>query len=236
MGRRCGGDVHRPRSHRGPAHGDAGARHHRDHRHGYRGADQDRDPPGRHGGGPGDRAEIHPGGEAHREGDETQGLLREPVRFPPVISTIHTAFRPDAITVGVGLGGVATELTTRVTEMDGPVFVSARRAVETGKSKKLEVVVVSGSDHVDAVLNTIYGFIGGVQSRWKLKQWERVNLYRKHRSLEKVAREAGVTKQAISLDLRFTLWDRVLAAEAQLPEIVAFLLGGTPGSPGKPPV
>src|SRR5438552_14233807 len=71
MGRRCGGDVHRPRSHRGPAHGDAGARHHRDHRHGYRGADQDRDPRGRHGGGPGDRAEIHPGGEAHREGDET---------------------------------------------------------------------------------------------------------------------------------------------------------------------
>ena len=167
-------------------------------------------------------------------GDEIQGLLREPVRFPPVISTIHTAFRPDAITVGVGLGGVATELTTRVTEMDGPVFVSARRAVETGKSKKLEVVVVSGSDQVDAVLNTIYGFIGGVQSRWKLKQWERVNLYRKHRSLEKVAREAGVTKQAISLDLRFTLWDRVLVAEAQLPEIVAFLLGGTPGSSGNP--
>jgi len=169
-------------------------------------------------------------------GDEIQGLLREPVRFPPVISTIHTAFRPDAITVGVGLGGVATELTTRVTEMDGPAFVSARQAVETGKSKKLEVVVVSGSDQVDAVLNTVYGFIGGVQSRWKLKQWERVNLYRKHRSLEKVAREVGVTKQAISLDLRFTLWDRVLAAEAQLPEIVAFLLGGTPGSPGKPPV
>jgi len=167
-------------------------------------------------------------------GDEIQGLLREPVRFPPVISTIHTAFRPDAITVGVGLGGVATELTTRVTEMDGPVFVSARRAVETGKSKKLEVVVVSGSDHVDAVLNTIYGFIGGVQSRWKLKQWERVNLYRKHRSLEKVAREAGVTKQAVSLDLRFTLWDRVLVAEAQLPEIVAFLLGGTPGSSSNP--
>src|SRR2546430_16420047 len=130
-------------------------------------------------------------------GEEIPGLLREPVRSAPVISPIHAAFRPDAITVGVGLGGVATALTTRVTEMDGPAFVSARQAVETGKSKKLEVVVVSGSDHVDEVLNTIYGFIGGVQSRWKLKQWERVNLYRKHRSLEKVAREAGVSHRTI---------------------------------------
>lgn len=164
-------------------------------------------------------------------GDEIQGLLREPARFPPVISTIHSVFRPESITVGVGLGGVATELTQRVTEMDGPAFVSARKAVETGKSKKLEVVVASDSPQVDTILNTIYGFIGGVQSRWKQKQWERVNLYRKYRSMEKVAGDAGVTKQAISLDLRFTLWDRVLATEERLPEIVAFLLSSRPVSP-----
>lgn len=164
-------------------------------------------------------------------GDEIQGLLREPDRFPPVVAAIHAAFRPDAITVGVGVGGVATELAARVTEMDGPVFVNARRAVETGKDKSLEVVVFSGNEQADVILNTIYGMIGGIQSRWRQKQWERVNLYRKHRSLEKVAREAGVTKQAISLDLRLTLWDRVLAAEERLPGIVAFLLGGVPTGP-----
>ncbi len=167
-------------------------------------------------------------------GDEIQGLVRDPTGFPQVVTAIHSAIRPDMIAVGVGIGTVATELRVRVTEMDGPAFVRARQAVESGKAAGREVVVVSGLPLADAVLNALYALMGGVQRRWTDKQWERVNLYRTHRSLEKVADIVGVSKQAISRDLRLTLWDRVLEVEDRLPQIVASVLGLPEGpAPGR---
>lgn len=162
-------------------------------------------------------------------GDEIQGLLAESLRFPAVVSSIHTVFRPEAITIGVGIGGVTTRPSPRVTEMDGPAFVNARNAVEAAKKRGFEVLIITGDEHLDMVLNTIYALVGGIQARWTIKQWERVNLYRKHRSVEIVARKAGVTKQAISADLRNTLWDRILEAETRLPQILAYLAGGSHG-------
>ncbi|MDR7400641.1 MAG: SatD family protein [Armatimonadota bacterium] len=158
-------------------------------------------------------------------GDEIQGLIRDPRRFPPVVATVHSTIRPDRITVGVGIGPIATAPAVRVTEMDGPAFVRAREAVEFGKEAGREVVVVSGTPAADVVLNALYALLGGIQRRWTVKQWERVSLYRQHRSLEKVAQAVGVSKQAVSLGLRYTVWDRVLEVEQRLPEIVASLLG-----------
>ncbi len=154
-------------------------------------------------------------------GDEIQGLLSDPTRFPAIVSRIHAEFRPQAITIGGGIGEVATRLSPRVTEMDGSAFVNARTAVERAKKKRLEVVVVSGEPDLDENVNTIYALMTGIQARWTLKQWERVNLYRKFQSIELVARKAGVTKQAVSADLKHTLWDRILEAEALLPGILA---------------
>jgi hypothetical protein len=165
-------------------------------------------------------------------GDEIQGLVRYAPAFPPVVSRIHAVLRPDTVTIGIGIGDVSTEVSSRVTEMDGPAFVNARTAVESAKGKKQEVVVLSGDERVDTILNTLYSFIGGVQSRWTRKQWERVSLYKQHKVLERVAEEAGVTKQAISADLRHTLWDRVLAAEARLPGMLTFLLDASPQGAG----
>lgn len=168
-------------------------------------------------------------------GDEIQGLVRNIPAFPPVVSKIHTVFRPETVTIGVGIGAVTTEVSSRVTEMDGPAFVNARTAVDSAKGKKQEVLVMSGDERVDTILNTLYSFIGGVQSRWTKKQWERVSLYKQHKVLERVAKAAGVSKQAVSADLRHTLWDRVLAAEARLPAMLTFLLAASPQGAGTPP-
>lgn len=157
-------------------------------------------------------------------GDEIQGMLSHPRSVPSAITLIHKFFHPTAITVGVGIGGLSTKLVPKVVEMDGPVFVNARKAVEEAKKQKVEVMIRTGIAHVDGALGSIYSLLCGIQSRWTQKQWERVNLYRDLESIELVARRAKVTKQAISADLRITLWDRVLWVESQLPGAFEFLL------------
>lgn len=156
-------------------------------------------------------------------GDEIQGLLKESGDFPAIVSKVHGVFRPESVTIGVGIGGIATHLSPRVTEMDGPAFVRAREAVEVAKKKNYEVVIMSGSQPVDDIFNTIYALLGGIQRSWTTKQWERVNLYRELESIELVANKTGVTKQAISADLKHTLWDRIIEVETRLPAIFSYL-------------
>jgi predicted DNA-binding protein YlxM (UPF0122 family) len=150
-------------------------------------------------------------------GDEIQGMLQDLSAIPAAVTRIHEVFHPREITVGIGIGPAATRLAERVTEMDGPVFVNSRIALESGKKGKLEVVVRSGVDRVDDPLNALYVLLGGIKLGWTDAQWERFNLYRRLGTLDEVARRLKVSKQAISKSLRNTLWSRVIAVEERLP-------------------
>jgi len=159
-------------------------------------------------------------------GDEIQGLLNDLSSIPVVVGTIHTAFHPSEISVGIGVGAVTTRLVRRVTEMDGPAFVNSRSAVVTAKKEELEVVVLSGDHLIDGILNAMYTLLGGIKVGWTRTQWERFNLYLELGKVEEVAKRLGVAKQSVSKSLRNTLWTRVLRVEKRLPEIFAALDGG----------
>lgn len=165
--------------------------------------------------------------------DEFQGMLRNPADIPKVVMRIHTVFRPRMIRVGIGVGAVSTKLSRQVTEMDGPVFIHARSALEMARKQGLEVYVRTGHDDVDRILNAIYRLLTGIASLWTEKQWERINLYRQYGTLERVAEHVGVTKQAISAGLRNTLWERILETEKQLPAIFTYLVQEAAGKDGQ---
>src|SRR3989304_3445046 len=112
-------------------------------------------------------------------GDEIQGMLKDLSAVPDAVTRVHEVFHPREITIGVGIGTLATPLAKRVTEMDGPAFVNSRIAVELAKKEGLEVVVRSGVGRVDDTLNAIYSLLGGIQVGWTDAQWDRFNLYRR---------------------------------------------------------
>jgi len=156
-------------------------------------------------------------------GDEIQGLLHDLEQAPRVVSSIHAIFHPSEISVGIGIGQIATKLSQRVTEMDGPAFVNARGAIGAAKKERLEVVVRTSDGFADGVLNAVYLLLGGVEAGWTKPQWERFNLYKELGKVEKVAARLGISKQSVSKSLRNTLWSRVLTVESHLPEIFASL-------------
>lgn len=152
-------------------------------------------------------------------GDEIQGMLKDLSAVPNAVTRIHEVFHPREITVGVGIGALATPLAKRVTEMDGPAFVNSRIAVELAKKEGLEVVVRSGVGRIDDTLNAVYGLLGGIQVGWTDAQWERFNLYRRLGTIDRVAKKLKVSKQSISKSLRNTLWHRILDIEERLPSM-----------------
>lgn len=154
-------------------------------------------------------------------GDEIQGMLGDPGRVPAAVVGIHEFFHPREVSIGIGVGGLATGLVRRVTEMDGLAFTRSRSAVERAKQKRREVVVQTGDDRRDGTLNAVYSLLGGIMAAWTRTQWQRVNLYRELGTIEAVARALGVAKQSVSKSLRHTLWLRVLEAEAHLPSILS---------------
>lgn len=156
-------------------------------------------------------------------GDEIQGLIRHVPEIPRLIIAVHDIFPPREITVGVGVGRVTTGFSRRVTEMDGPVFVRARQAIEAAKKSSREVVVNSGSANHDGVINGIYSLIGGIKRGWTSEQWMRANLYRTLETVEKVAEHLGVAKQSVSKSLRNTLAKRVHEVEDYLPRLFSEL-------------
>lgn len=152
-------------------------------------------------------------------GDEIQGMLKDLSDLPNAVIRVHEVFHSREITVGVGIGNIATPVAKRVTEMDGPAFVNSRIAVELAKKEGLEVVVRSGIGRVDDTLNAVYGLLGGIQAGWTDAQWERFNLYRRLGTIDRVARKLKVSKQSISKSLRNTLWYRILDVEERLPSM-----------------
>jgi len=176
-------------------------------------------------------------------GDEIQGLLHDLEQVPRVVSSIHAIFHPSEISVGIGIGQIATKLSGRVTEMDGPAFINARGAIETAKNEGVEVVVRTSDGLADGILNAVYVLLGGIEAGWTKPQWARFNLYKELGKVEKVAERLGVSKQSVSKSLRNTLWSRVLTVESRLPEIFSSVgesLGGGPaaesrGAAGAPP-
>lgn len=160
-------------------------------------------------------------------GDEVQGLFGDITRVSEAVIRIHEIFHPKEITVGIGVGTLATRLARRVTEMDGPAFIRSRSAVELAKKKRREVIVETG-DRQDAAVNAVYALLGGLMVGWTVVQWQRFNLYRRLGTDEAVARQLGVARQSVSKSLRNTLRERILEIEAQLPGIFASIGTGSP--------
>lgn len=145
-------------------------------------------------------------------GDEVQAVLDDP---DVVVRVALDLLRRGGWTVGVGAGDVDEPLTGAAREGAGPAFVHARRAVERAKGRpRPAAVAVEGDDAGAATLcEGVLTLVAAVRARRTEAGWAVVDAMEVQGATQDlVARDLGITQQAVSQRLRAALWAEERAA------------------------
>lgn len=159
-------------------------------------------------------------------GDEVQAVLDDPER---TVETALALLRLGGWSIGIGVGPVHEPLPESSRGASGPAFVNARAAVERAKTKGTSVpLAVEGVDAARAQeAEALLRLLGAVVARRTKDGWAAVDrLARGARTQKDVARELGITEQAVSQRLRTALW----AEESAVRPLAARLLAEAEGS------
>lgn len=159
-------------------------------------------------------------------GDEVQAVLDDAER---VVELALALVRLGGWTVGIGAGEVHEPLPASPREASGPAFVLAREAVERAKAKGPTVsLAVEGAEGERAAeAEALLRLLGAVLVRRSAAGWDAVDRLALGAKTQKdVARELGVTEQAVSQRLRTAMW----AEESAVRPLAARLLAEAEGA------
>lgn len=139
-------------------------------------------------------------------GDEVQAVLDD---ADVTVATMLELVRLGGWSIGVGVGSVHEPLPATTREASGPAFVHARAAVERAKAKGPTIALaVEGAEPERAhEAESLLRLLGAVVARRSDAGWAAVDLLAAGAETQKdVARELGVSEQAVSQRLRAALW------------------------------
>lgn len=158
-------------------------------------------------------------------GDEFQALVKSPTDSPMIIYHLRLLLNPLKCRIGVGIGGVVSDLMKTTTEMEGPAFSYSRDAIDMLKNRRELVTAYAGSDpKLASIVMGITALVDIIQNSWTSKQWEAVQLYDELHDLAAVGLKLGITPQSVEDRLRVTHWREVIHASNKLSELLDMLL------------
>ena len=159
-------------------------------------------------------------------GDEFQGLLHAPSSVVPVLVLLEELLDGAEVRYGIGLGRLSTALQDVALRTDGPCFHRARAALVNAKRDD-SWVTVEGFGDDDAVLNGVFQLMGDIRWNWTDTQRRTVELMRRAGTQKEVARERGVSINAVSKTLKSASFEPLIAAERSVATILErYPIGG----------
>lgn len=147
-------------------------------------------------------------------GDEFQGLLRNPGIVPHLVWTLERRFTRRVLRLGFGYGHIYTSIQEYAINVDGPALHAARFSIETAKQRRLQGGVFTGfGPSLDPALNGFARVLYHQRATWPAQQRQVVT--RLHDGLKgtDIARDLGVTKQAVSRYASLAGWEAYVEAE-----------------------
>lgn len=147
-------------------------------------------------------------------GDEVQTVLDDPVLA--VDLALHL-LRLGRWSVGIGVGPIDEPLPETARAGSGEAFVRARSAVERAKTRARPVplAVVTGAPDRGQAAEAVLTLLGSVVVRRSAAGWAVVDALTDPAAgatQDDVARQLGITQQAVSQRLRAAAWTEELAA------------------------
>jgi hypothetical protein len=158
--------------------------------------------------------------------DEFQGLLRGPEIIPHLIWTLEQLFTARELRLGFGFGRIHTSIKTYAINVDGPALHNARSSIEAAKRRALRGGVFTGfGPALDPALNGYARVLHYQRAKWPTRQREVVTRLHDGRKGIDIARDLGVTKQAVSRYASLAGWNAYLEAEQGWCKLLRTLAG-----------
>lgn len=161
-------------------------------------------------------------------GDEVQFLFWSADPLPPAVEALTQRLSPHPIRFGVGYGTLSTELKPEAVGMDGPVWHSARFALEKAREERKLVAVARDLDlsgegrrrEALAAPTDAWNLALHVIAVRTPKQQEVCRLYDELELQKRVAEHLGVNRSVVSRHLKKALYAETKAVLRHLPALL----------------
>ncbi len=131
------------------------------------------------------------------KGDEFQGVLKRIGSVHAIVMEFERLIFPLTMRFGVGHGVIQKMGSKIPIEMDGAAFHRAQTALDVAKKKKKVIIIGTENEYFNLQVNTIYQLIYAIKERWSDISYKRYWKYQECGTYERVAREEGVSTQAV---------------------------------------
>ncbi len=149
--------------------------------------------------------------------DEIRCVLKTVENVYNIMDFVWNEIYPQKMRFVLVRGLIDTSLSNRdITQMDGPAFHHASNMMNSLKKSGLFFEMSLGNDVTDAALKGQVNLIIIIKNSWSSRRREIVRMYEKEGSQKDVADKMGISQQAVSKNLKESMWNKVKLIEKDL--------------------
>lgn len=149
--------------------------------------------------------------------DEIEGVLLNISKSYKIISAILDKLYPDLMRFVLVLDYIDTAVESRdVSKMDGPAFHKASDVMSELKKSTLVFDMSVGDEITDILIRGEINLILLLKKNWSVKQHLVVKEYKKTGNQYDVAKNLGISQQAVSKALNRSMWKEIGGIEEKL--------------------
>ncbi len=154
-------------------------------------------------------------------GDEIQGLIKKESPIFNILEYFEKELYPVRIRFGIGEGTVSTPFYSKTNQMDGECFLNSRKAIEQAKKEDRLLKLILKHKKTEILVDMIVLWIERTKREWNNMIYRRFWLYKELKSIEKVAKKEGVTKQSVGESLKRAKYDIILKSQEIINRVVS---------------
>jgi len=155
--------------------------------------------------------------------DELSGVLKRSNMSYRICRLLNEGVYPHLFRFAVVRGTLDVDISSKnARRMDGPAFHTAADMIQRAKKENLYYCFNLGFQFTefDPWLNELANLLHILRSGWSSHQLRVVQFYEKFGSQKSVAKELGITQQAVSDALRQAHWKEVKRVENMIDEVL----------------
>lgn len=153
--------------------------------------------------------------------DEMGGVLSNISNSYKIINDISGQLYPDRMRFVLVYDYIDTGMETLdVSKMDGPAFHRASDIMNSLKKSRLMFDMSIGDKMIDSAITGQINLILLMKKNWSTKQHQIVKEYKNTENQDDVAKNLGISQQAVSKTLNLIMWKEIIGIEERLNHII----------------